>query len=82
MSRILTIELDAFHIEELEALTRRLGATPSQVIALALDQLGHEPAPYSPEQIAAIEEGLAQIGRGETIAQDALFAGLDTKYGL
>lgn len=82
MSRTIIIELDAFHAAELEALAVRMKATPGEVVSLALDQLCQEPAPYSPEQIAAIEEGLAQAEQGETIAQGALFARLDKKYGL
>jgi predicted transcriptional regulator len=82
MNRSITIELDDFHAAELEALAAQLETTPGQVVALALDQFGHEPQDYTPEQIAMIEEGLAQIARGEVVAHEELFARLDKKYGL
>lgn len=70
MSTHVTIELDEFHAAELEALARRLQVSPGQVVALALDQLTDEPQDYTPEQIAEIEKGLAEIERGEVVSHD------------
>lgn len=70
MMQTVTIELDAFHAAELEALAKRMGATPGQVVALALDQFGHELRDYTPEQIAMIEQGLAKIARGEAVSYE------------
>lgn len=36
--------------------------------------------PFTPEQIAEIEEGIAQIERGETISNEEVFAKLREKY--
>lgn len=77
MMQTVTIELDAFHAAELEALAKRLGATPGQVVALALDQFGHEPQDYTPEQIAMIEQGLEELRQGAPEEEtEALFARL------
>jgi len=70
MSKTITIELDDDQASELEAVARRMRLTPEELVSLALDQLTHEPKPYTPEQIAQIEEGLAQIARGETVPHE------------
>ena len=70
MNKTITIELDDFHAAELEALAAQLQTTPGQVVALALDQFGHHPQEYTAEQIAMIEEGLAEIERGEVVAHE------------
>lgn len=77
MSKIITIELDAFHAAELEALAAKLQATPGQVVALALDQFGHEPQDYTPEQVAMIAQGLEELRQGAPEEEtEALFARL------
>lgn len=77
MSVSVTIELDAFHAAELAALAARLGATPGEVVARALDQFGHVPQDYTPEQVALIEQGLEELRRGAPEEEtDLLFARL------
>lgn len=36
--------------------------------------------PFTPEQVAQIEEGLAQIERGETVSNEEVFARLKERY--
>lgn len=36
--------------------------------------------PFTPEQVAQIEEGLAQIERGETVSNEEVFAELKARY--
>lgn len=77
MNKTITIELDDVHAAELDALAKRLGATPGQVVALALDQFGHEQQDYTPEQIAMIEEGLEELRQGAPEEEtEALFTRL------
>jgi predicted transcriptional regulator len=81
------IELDEAEAAHLQALANRTGLSTKAVVrealehySSALDQAEEAP-PYSAEEIAAIEEGLAAIERGDVISHEQVFAKLRDKYG-
>ena len=83
----LTIELDDKHAALLEALTAQMQEKTGPVIAAALEVLaetaliGADQPPFTPEQIAAIEEGLVAIERGDVVSHETVFADMRAKFG-
>lgn len=83
----ITIDLDEEHSARLKALSGRTGFSADavlcealEVFASALDQVEESP-PFSAEQIAAIEAGLAAADRGELVPHEEVFAELREKFG-
>ncbi len=83
----LTIHLDDAQEARLKELAGRTGRSQDALVreaiavyAEALDQAEHSP-PYSPEEIAAIEAGLAAADRGEVSSHEDVFERLRRKYG-
>lgn len=82
-----TIELDDKHAALLAALSAQMQAPSGSVFAAALEVLAEnalfsdDQPPLSPEQIAAIEEGLAAIGRGDLVSHETVVAEMNAKFG-
>lgn len=83
----ITLDLDEQETVRLRALEGRTGLSTGAVFrealavyADALEQVKETP-PYSTEEIAAIEAGLAEAERGELIPHEEVFAELREKYG-
>lgn len=81
-----TVELDEKHSAILRALADQAGSDPSDVIGSALELLADASLfdegqpPLSPEQIAAIEEGLAAAERGDVIPHEQVVAEMRAKF--
>ena len=83
----ITVKLGAAHSEKVEELAALTGVAPEQLVRDAIDAyvdaigtVEAEPD-FTPEQIAAIEEGLAAIERGDVVSHEDVFAALEAKYG-
>ncbi len=82
-----TIDLDEKHARLLEVLAAQMQEKAGPVIATALEVLaetaliGADQPPFTPEQIAAIEEGLAAIERGDVVSHETVFADMCAKFG-
>lgn len=78
-----TLELDEEHSERLKALAAEWQADAGDVVAAALDMLdqAHAEPTFTPEQEAAIREGLAAIERGEVSSHPAVVAEMRAKFG-
>ncbi len=82
-----TIELDDKHAALLAALSAQMQAPSGPVIAAALEALAEsalldeDQPPLSPEQISAIEEGLAAIARGDLVSHETVIADMNAKFG-
>lgn len=81
----MTVALDDDHAARLDGLARRTGLSAEAVVAEApdayagaLEESGRQPT-LTPDEIAAIEAGLAAIERGEVVDHDDLFRRLEAK---
>lgn len=83
----LTIDLDDAQEARLKELAGRTGRSPDTLVREALDiyaealDQAEQSLPYSPEEIAAVEAGLAAAERGEVIPHEDVFERLRRKYG-
>jgi predicted transcriptional regulator len=82
-----TIELDEKYAGILNAIANQTGAAPGEVVGSALELLADatlfddSQPPLTPEQIAAIEEGLAAAARGDLIPHEQVVAEMRAKFG-
>lgn len=83
----MTINLDDEHAALLESLVQQAGVDQSTVINSALDLLAEavlfdeDQPPLAPEEIAAIEEGLAAVERGDVVSHEQVFERIRAKFG-
>ena len=81
----ITIDLEEKHAALLEALKGQSGADTRDVVGAALELLADaalsDGTALSPEQIAAIEEGLAALERGEMVSHEDVVADVRAKLG-
>jgi predicted transcriptional regulator len=82
-----TIELEEKHADILKALSNQAGVAPGEVVGSALELLAdaalfsEDQPPLSPQQIAAIEEGLAAADRGDLVPHEDVFEEIRKKFG-
>ena len=88
--KLVTVELEDHVADKLSGLADVRGVSVEYLVAAGAEELaddlheGDELAAnhqWSREDIAAIEEGLAQIERGETIPHEQVMAEIKAKYG-
>ncbi|HCK83777.1 MAG TPA: hypothetical protein DHW63_04450 [Hyphomonadaceae bacterium] len=81
-----TVELDEKHAAILKALASQAGSDASDVIGSALELLADAALfdegqpPLSPEQVAAIEEGLAALESGDVVPHEQVVAEMRAKF--
>ena len=79
------VELDGEIVDRLRQIAERTGDTIENLIAsaaLAYVDRGTPPvSDWSPEDLAAIDEGFAQIDRGEVFTQEEVEAQIDAVLG-
>jgi predicted transcriptional regulator len=81
----ITVQLDDEAEDLLNTLIQKSGRSADQVVSDAIAAMAFEwssdQPPLTPEEEAAIREGLASLDRGEGVPHEKVMADLKAKYG-